>query len=1074
MSKFAEKQTVLEELKNLAHSFWGFLVFNRRMAIVIAIIVLITGIFSYRSMPKEANPEVTVPMAIVITPYPGASPNEVADQVSFEIEKELKSLEKVKRMSSTSSEGISQIIVEFDANADMDKSIRKLKDKVDQAKADLPEDAEDPIVEEASFSNRPVINFGFTGNVDYERLLTIVEDAQDELENLSGVQRADIIGKKQKHVLVKVREADMRKHNLNLRAISRAIRSFHLNSPVGNLEIDDMLYRIRIESEQDTAEKISNIPIASINDATIYIKDVADINEEYAEDTTLSRISINQTPSQTAISLSLVKSSGANIIKTVNAAKAKIKEMQLSGLIPSEVEILYVNDMSKFVQQDFDNLVGSGKQTLFLIVLILLLVLGFKEALIAGISIPLTFLVTFTYLKYTGNTLNGVVLFSLVLGLGLLVDTTIVMMEGIHDFIYNKKLSPINAVLKTIQAFRYPLISGALTTIAAFTPMLMMSGIMGQFFAYIPRTVNTVLISSLFIGLLMIPAFAVLFMERNSANSACESKLHNIIKNKLVVFKKFTKTRDRLFNTTKAKYKNILNYYLGPKKHRTTLYLISFIVFISAMALPVMRLVDVRAFPIIDVEFMYIDIEAPVGTSLQKTDAIVQKAEAIVRQNMNVESYMVYIGTGTNNINDLVSTTGNTHIASIIVNFIPEKNRKKKSYEIGEDFKKEFTQITEAEIKVPEIGAGPPTETAIKVAIFGEDYGILKQIVSDVKAELVHLGADQVDDDINTGTAEFTFNFKDPHQKALLKNYDLTVADIAQEVRMAAYPTKVATIKRGEEEININIQKNWGKGNFKPNDIEAIKQIPIQNSAGEYINLGNILEPQIGASLNAIRHYDGKRVASALAEGTKKKSAERIQTELTPFLKNYNWPKGYNYKLIGGNEDARQAFLDLFNALFLGILLIFLILVTQFNSFKQPFIIMTALPLSMIGVLYGYMIFDLDLGVGAIIGIVALAGIVVNDAIILIDRINVNRRQHNMSLKEAIQEAGPARMQPIIITSVTTVLGVLPITLQDEFWVTLGSAIIFGMMFSTILTLLIIPCLYYSFESKKDIKSTNN
>ncbi|MBU0727426.1 efflux RND transporter permease subunit, partial [Patescibacteria group bacterium] len=427
-------------------------------------------------------------------------------------------------------------------------------------------------------------------------------------------------------------------------------------------------------------------------------------------------------------------------------------------------------------------------------------------------------------------------------------------------------------------------------------------------------------------------------------------------------------------------------------------------------------------------------------------------------------SYVVSMGMGgANNLQtDLGPTATNTHLATMSINFIDADDRTLESYEIAENYKDRLSFITEAEITVPELRSGPPVGAAIQVRVYGEDFEILKNISSDIQAKLIDLGGEQVDDDMTTGTAEFTFSFNDDYHKAILKNYGLSVFDVAQEARMAVYPTKVATVKRNDEELAIDIQKEWG--GYYPSTVDEVKNIKIQNPYGQYLSLSSLAEFDVGASLTSISHFDSDQAITVSADTGPDKVPADILKDLKPYLKSYTWPNGYSYEIAGGNDDTAQSFRDLFNAMGIGILLILLILITQFNSFKQPFAILMALPLAMIGVLYGFMFFRLSVGVATMIGIVALSGIVINDAIVLIDRINQNRRESGMSLADAIKEAGPARLQPIIITSVTTVLGVLPISLTDPFWLTLGMAIIFGMMFSTILTLIIIPNIYYSFE----------
>lgn len=1052
-------QEVDQDLKGISRSFWGYFIKNRRMAIMLGLIFLITGIYSYTKIPRESNPEVKIPVGVVATGYPGASPQEVADQVTFKIEQKIKSLADVKTVTSTSSEGSSRISVEFEASADLEDSIRKLKDSVDTAKADLPADATDPFVQEVSFSDAPIVTYSFFGDLPYEQLLSVTQKAQKEIEKINGVESATISGERKKQVLISVRQNDMVQYGLSLRAVSQAISSFDMNSPVGSIEVNDLIYQVRIEGDQDDVEKIKNIPLTSRDGALVYVKDVAEVQESLTEQTSMSRVSLNGEASFPALSISVVKKTGANILDTSDTIKSTLETLEKDGTIPASIKYLAVSDMADYVRHDFNNLMWNALQTIVLIFIVLFFALGLKEALIGGISIPFTFMVAFTFLYQTGNTFNFLVLFSLILGLGLLVDTTIVMMEGMHEYLHKHGMSPLNAALRTVKTYRFPLISGMLTTVSAFLPMFMMSGIMGQFFKFIPTTVNTVLISALIIGLFIIPAYAVIFMHKIKPGEK-ENRVTEWIAQK----------RESMVSRLNKKYSRLLHYLLEKRRRRVGMWFITMVAFFAAVALPIVGLVKVEGFPLVDNEFMNINIEAPVGITLDKLDPIVREVEAVVQNDSNVESYVVNLGSGGSA--SLGSGTGSSsaglNLATFTLNFVPEKERTEKSYIIAENYKSKLTSISGAKITVPELRSGPPSGSAIQVLVYGEDYSVLQKISTDIQAKLNEFGGTQVDDDIDTSTAEFTFDFSSPETKALLKSYNLSVADVAQEVRMAVYPTKIATIKRGEDEIAVNVQNDWG--DYKPHSIDDIRQIQIKNTAGQYISLGMLATPKIGANLTSVKHYDGKQAVTISSDVKAGLVPSDVLDQLVPYLNAYAWPEGYQYEMSGGNDDTTQSFMDLFKAMGIGILLIFLILVTQFNSFKQPFVILLSLPLSLIGVLFGFLIFQLKLGVATMIGIVALSGIVINDAIVLIDRINENRRTRNMGLEEAIREAGPARLQPILITSLTTVLGILPISLTDPFWLGLGMAIIFGMIFSTVLTLVIIPIFYYSAEYKYEKK----
>lgn len=1051
-----KKKDMPDDLKDLANSAWGFFIFNPRLAILLGLVFAVVGVYSFLGIPRESQPEVKIPFATVTTTYPGAAPKEVAEQITFKIEQKVKSLDNLEEITSSSSEGVSSIFVEFDAKADLKESIDELKDKVDEAVPGLPEEANEPAVREVNVSDEPIVIYSFFGNLPYEQLLLAAQDAQEALEQIKGIQSADISGERERHVLVAVRQQDMLQYNLNLRTISQAIRSFQLSSPVGNIKVDDFYYQVRITAEQETVEQVENIPIAVENGATIYVKDVANVTEERQEANTASLVSVNGEASKNAISIQIVKKTGANILETVAQAEEILRDLKSNGILPAEVDYLALNNQAEFIEKDFNNLSRNALGTVVLIFAILLLALGFKEALIGSISIPLTFFVTFAYLLQSGSSFNFLVLFSLILGLGLLVDATIVIMEGMHENIYLKNMPPTQAALNTIKTYRWPLISGMLTTVSAFLPMLLMSGILGEYFKFIPTTVTTVLVSSLLIGLFLIPAYSALLMHKKPSKKKRRG---------FRPIKWLQKKREQFIEWVNVHYKAFLHRMVTRRATRVKTMGVVLVAFASAIVLPMTGAVGLEGFPIVDVPFLTITAELPTGSALETLPPVVKKMEKEFQADPDIESYVVNLRGGQG---------GTKATATFNITLVDEEERERQSAQITEEYKEIFKTLPEAELTYSGSNSGPPVGATIQVLVFGEDYSILQEISQDLQENLEQFGGDQVRDDLDTGTAEFTFDFTDPTRKALLRNYGLTPTEVAQEVRTAVFPTTIATIKRGDEEIDIDLQREWG-GSY-PQSIDAINTLPIQSSTGQYVPLNTLAEPKVGASLPAVRNFDGKQAITISSDIAPNSREDQVLAELRPYLQNYPWPEGYSYLLTGGNEDTNQSFQDLGQAMLLAILLIFLILVTQFNSFKQPFVILMALPFSLIGVVYGFMALRLNLSVASMIGIVALSGIVINDAIVLIDRINTNRKE-GMNLADAIQEAGPARLQPIIITSVTTVLGILPISLTDPFWLSLGMAIAFGMAFSTVLTLIIIPLLYYRFElrgERKRLEKENN
>ena len=626
-----------KEIENFKGSFWGFFAGRIRVMFLALLVIITWGVSSYLSLPQETTPEIKVPIGIVTTIFPGANATDVEQLVTDEIESELEDLEDLNVLQSVSSEGISNITVEFEANADLEESFRELRDAVDNAKGRLPDDAEDPAVIEADFSNQSIITFNLVGDFQYSELVEYADLLQDELESVTGVREVNISGKRDKEIQILVNQQKLEGFGLNLDNVIQAVQSYHVNLPIGGITIDNLNYQVRLEGELGFAEEFKNIPITKRGEGSIFIRDIATVQENLSEETTISRLSLNGSEPQKTLSLSLFKRTGANIITTVDEAKAKIKEIQGTVIPPAnELFIEVTNDQSQFIRKDFNSLANSALQTIILIFIVLFIALGFKEALIAGISIPLTFLVTFGFFAYTGNTINNITLFGLVLGLGLLVDTAIVVMEGIHEALYEKKLTPIEAVYDTITIYKIPLLSGTLTSIAAFFPMLLVSGITGQFFSYIPKTVTAVLTSSYLISILIAPAIAMIIM-RNA---------HIKKENSESIGAKIKKYKNKFIGFIDHYYVKLLKTSIASRTSRAICVIGMVIALILSFSLPVLGLLPVSSFPLEDTDFFFINIEGSIGTKVENMSEAVKQVENILVKDNRVVNFVTNIGGG--------------------------------------------------------------------------------------------------------------------------------------------------------------------------------------------------------------------------------------------------------------------------------------------------------------------------------------------------------------------------------------------------------------------------------------------
>ncbi|PIR54900.1 hypothetical protein COU74_04140 [Candidatus Peregrinibacteria bacterium CG10_big_fil_rev_8_21_14_0_10_36_19] len=1000
--------------------------------------IIISGAYSIKTIPREIQPEINIPIAAVTVALPGANPSDIESLITEPLEKSISNTEEIKKLTSTSTLGLATIVVEFNANADIDKAIQDLKDKVDLAKSELPEDATDPNVIRAKANETAIISFSLIGNRPLYELTKIAEDLQDSLEAHPNISKARISGAQKKIIEVEINQAKAESYGLNINQIIQLIKFSNYNLPLGIISTDKLNYSINVDSRYQSIEDIKNITILP----NIYLKDVASVTESHNTQQVTSRLSIDGKKSKNSLSIQVFKKDKSNVITTVDDAKEIVKNFPLE----KDIQIVVSNDLSEQIRQDLGVLTNNGIQTTILIIVMLFLALGLTEGLLAGLSIPLTLLSTITIISAAGMTINSLTLFSMVIAVGLMVDTAIVIMEGIHDNMKSGKSSK-EAAINAIQTYQWPLIAGTLTTVFAFFPMLLVSGIVGQFLKSLPITISAALFSSLFISLTVIPAIAGKTMKgRNLANKS------SIL--------------EPLFHKAGSIFQRLISKILTSRLARLTVILTSIILLIASFILPISGALKVEMFPKTDFRYFIINIEAPKGLVLSETEKIVQTVEEKLYKVPEIESFLSIIGTKDGIVQtDLVefSGGGNSNLANITVNLVEEKDRSEKSYVIADRIRTELSKINTAKVTVRELTEGPPSDSPVAVKIVGKDTEKLRKISNDFQKMLKEIpGTQNITTTLQDGLNQFTFKL----DQDKLSKYSLSGLEVSNLIRTSLQGREAATVTLNEEDLSIYVKYDLPKINdFTNANIETIKNFQITSRTGEQVSFGELAEIKFTTGLQKIDHEEQERIIKVKSDIEKDANAIDITTQFQEKVNSYKLDKGYRVEFGGDTQDVQESFQDLFRSMIIGVILIAFTLVLIFNSLKQPFIILLTLPLALIGVFPGLMSIGLALSFPAFLGVVALAGVVVNDAIVLIDRINNNRKE-GMEFTQSIAEAGNARLQPIIMTSITTIAGILPLALTNEFWAGLGFSLVFGLACATILTLIVIPTLYYMFEKK--------
>lgn len=1037
-----------QALKKERKSWIGFFITNYRFTYLIMLLIIVFGFFAIFTLPKEAQPEVKVPYAVVTTTFPGASPADTETLITNKIENEIKNLEDLNNYNSTSGLGFSSVFIEYNAEADLQDSFQKLREAVDRAKPRLPNDANSPEVTEIRLSDMPIVTYSLVGDYSDKELKKYADLLQEELETVVDVSKVEIVGGLEREFQIIVDQTKLSTYNLSLSQIVSSISNTNFNLPAGIVEIDEYRYGVRIKGKITQASDLNTLVLATYENSPVFLEDVATIKDTYKEKSTESRIAYPNENPQNTISLQIYKKVGGNILNIVDNSESTITSLQENKTLPSTIKIEKTNDNSKYIKEDLNILGTSAIQTFVLIALILLAILSLRGAVITALAVPIAFLMSFIFLMLQDMTINSMVLFSLVLSLGLMVDNAIVVIEGINEYVSEHKRNIYEAALLSVWNFKSAITSGTLTTVSAFFPMLLVSGIMGEYISIIPKTLIVTLLSSLFVALIIIPTLVTRFLKiKTNGNSGGRNKKRHQFINKQM---------SKLAIIYKKQLNNILPY----KKKRRKIIIGAWILFIATIAIPVSGLMRIEMFPKIDFEYFYVNIELPVGSSLEKTKNVSTKIEEKVAKIPELKNYVTTIGTEMST--DMMSSSDSRNKATITVNIIEKDKRERTSFAIAEDLREKIKNTQGAEVKVNEMAAGPPSGAPIEVRIFSNNSKTLSTYSEKIVKYFQSVdNAINVETSLSNATGEFVFSID--RQKA--NYYSLNTATIASTVRNALSGTTASTVNLNNEDIDIVVK--YAQEDFT--NIDNIKNLLIINQRGEEIPLKQVANLNLEPSLLAIEHNNGKQIATVTAELKKGANLQEITKNFEQESQGYNLPDNSSIEIGGETEDIEKSYMELFYSMILAIFLIGAILILQFNSFKQPLIILFALPLAIIGVILGLFAIGQPFSIAVFIGIVSLAGIVVNDAIVLIDRINKNIKD-GLEFTEAVIEGGIARMHPIFITSITTIFGIAPLIYANEMWRGLSLAIIFGLIFSTVLNLVIVPILYTSLCKKDCIK----
>lgn len=1093
---------------------------NRTSVFILIFVIVIVGISSYMSLPREAAPDIQIPLVIVATPYFGVSPEDIESLVTQPIEKELNSISDVKEITSSSTEGFSNIKVEFDSGFDIDDALQKVRDKVNKAEKELPDDVDKPQIIELNFSEFPIFTFNISGPLGLVKLKDIAEDMKDEMENISGVLEVKISGGLEREVQVNVDVNKLVHYNIRFDDVIGAIQNENKTIPGGSIDLGNSSFLVRVPGEFDRPYIIQDLIVKMKDGMPVYVKDVAEVNYAFADRSTYARLN-----GADCVTLNISKQTGSNIIGIADQIKDVISKYE--STLPESIDFSVTVDQSIDIKRSVKNLENNIFSGLILVLLVLFILLGLRNATFVALAIPLSMLISFIVLSMLDITLNFVVLFALILALGMLVDNAIVIIENTYKFLEEGN-DLLIAAKKGAKEVAWPITTSTLTTLMVFTPLMFWPGIIGDFMKYLPMTLIITLTASLFVALVINPVLASKYMKLENKDKESNSFWGKLLKPIYKITHLFSDTLlPKTINIYEKQLLKVLGKDRDPNKKvnkRNKLGVVAIIVFLIvygilnsipqipsfvALILEItlgigailvftnfrlrvlassflslifiiniygMLNLGIEFFPAVDPERVFVNIESPSGTNIEMSNRIAKNIEKQLSKfaDVDVREYVANVGASSNQFD---ATTSTPNKSTITIQFVDYHNRVQSSLITSDEIRDAILNIAGAEVEVKMEEHGPPVGEAINVQIIGEDFNQLGNLSDKIRKEILTVdGVVDLNDDYDGGRPEIRIIID--REKAAL--YQMSTTIIANSIRTAinGYTASKYRINEEEYDIKVRLQKDQRE------DIGVLNSMRIiyNTKKGKTMSvpLISVADIEYTKGPGSIKRKDLKRVVTITGNVDVAYNANEVLQKVKNLLSKYDLPQDYRIEYGGQDEMQKKSEIFLSKAFMIGFMGIMMILVIQFNSFSQPLMIMIAVAISLIGVFIGLSIMAMPFGIIMTgIGVISLAGVVVNNNIVLIDYINI-LRERGLSINQAALRAGIRRFRPVTLTAITTILGLIPLTFgfgfdiytfslesggaDSAFWKPMGVAVIFGLLFGTILTLVVVPVMYSVFS----------
>ncbi len=1069
--------------KNFLGKISSWLIDRYRVVYLMIIMIVGVGLFSYNEMPKESIPDIEINYIFITTAYPGASVQDVESLVTDPVEDAIEGIEGLNKVTSSSNANYSQVILEFDEDIDMKQAKLDVQTSVNDIR--FEDGVYDPNVIQMESGELPIMNLTLTGEYDLVEINDYAEALQFAFEKVDGVKNVNVSGSKEREIHVSVDQNLLYEYGLSLNAISSALSNTNIQMPLGSTDLDQTDYTLRVDEAAETISEIENTIISSGQNGYIYLSDVATITDSYktpeSESYTYSRIHSQEEKATPVINMSIFRETGADII-TISEKINKIIADESGSMYPEDLGVIITSDESDQVSENINTVMTSALGGLLVVIAVLFVFIGLNESIIVALVIPMSLLISAIVMQLSGITINTISLVAFIVALGLLVDNAIVIMENIDRF-RDKGLDRVTASKIGTNQVAPAVLAATITTVGAFIPLSMQGGMMGQFISILPLTLIITILASFFVSIAITPNLSSKLLSKYKKKEQKHSTWRDILSVGLVfvltlvaftddfaitnytiifallftllmvvkiVLRRRKKESAGEHNAFISKYVDWLQQFFNSRIKRWMIFVVAFIILVAAVMTVPLGILELEMLPVEEPSSALISITAPEGYLLSDTYSISHEIEKRLYDYEDIESFDMNIGGNKKNS------------ATITANFVDTEERLVSGYDLLESIRDMTKTIPGAKIDVVgQSSMSMMTNGAdVSVSVQGDSFTDLNAVANQYLSVLKNIeGVDNPTLSSENGVKEITVEI-DNNRAAY---YGLNPAMIANDLRQRVTGLTVGSYKEAGETYDITVYFDQ-----QPiNSVSDLEKIFFTNTMGQKIAFSEVASLKYSEGMAKIEHSDGQKVITVSSNVKKGYNPTVVGQEFNKAIENIELPKGVELSTGGQFQDTQEQFDTMMMSFLIAIMIVYTVLVIQFNSFQQPFVILMSVPLALIGVIMGLIITGNNLGVYAMMGVVALVGIAVNDAIVLVDFANY-QRSVGMKLRDAVSEAVKVRFLPVFATSLTTMGGVLPLALYNDQFSQLGYAIIFGLIASTVLTLLIIPVMYFMMESRSE------